>query len=817
MRFVEIQREEFKRLGVLGDWDDPYLTMEYGYQAQIAREFGKCVGRGLVYKGLKPVHWCYVDKTALAEAEVEYQDTTSPSVYVLFPLGEAARRRVEEAVPAAKGLPIGVVIWTTTPWTIPANLAVALHPTAPYAVVRVPAEGTRPEQAALVAEALLPEVANVAGLESPEVLGRMPAAPLAGLAARHPYLDRDSLVVLGEHVALDAGTGAVHTAPGHGQEDYEIGMAHGLPIYTPVDDDGRFTPDVERFAGMRVFEANGPIVELLRERGVLLAARPYQHQYPHCWRCKNPVIFRSTPQWFIGMERHRLRERALRAIEQVQWVPPTGRDRLYGMIANRPDWCISRQRAWGVPIVAFYCEADGELLVSEEIVEHVARWFETEGADCWFARPAEQLAPPSLACPKCGGRRFRKETDILDVWFDSGTSHAAVLERRDPLSWPADMYLEGSDQHRGWFHSSLLEAVATRDRAPYRSVLTHGFVVDGQGRKMSKSVGNVIAPDHVIKKYGAEILRLWVAAEDYTDDIRLSDEILTRLADAYRRIRNTCRFLLGNLSDFDPTADRVPDEELFEIDRWARLRLAQTTRRVRDAYDAYQFHVVYHTLHNFCAVDLSSIYLDVLKDRLYTSPRRSVARRAAQTVMSEVLEALVRLMAPVVSFTADEVWGYLPKAQRSGDREASVHMARFPEVEPAWLDRDLEARWDRLLAVRSDVQKVLEAARREKVIGASLDAQVTLGGNGELKRFLDAVRPELAPLFIVSDVRLVEGAAPGGAAASGVPGLTVAVVPAPGRKCARCWSYSTEVGKDAAHPELCPRCAAALASAGGAR
>jgi isoleucyl-tRNA synthetase len=719
-------------------------------------------------------------------------------------------------VPGAANLPVSIAIWTTTPWTIPANLAVALSATAPYAVVRVPADGARPEQAMIVAEPLLPQVARAAGIESPEVLGRVSARALEGLTARHPYIDRDSLIVTSDHVALDTGTGVVHIAPGHGQDDYNIGMAHGLPIYTPVDDDGRYTPDVALFAGQRVFDANPGVVAHLQSVGALLARQDYQHDYPHCWRCKNPVIFRSTPQWFIALDRQGYRQQALEAIDEVQWIPAYGRDRIYGMVANRPDWCISRQRAWGVPIVAFYCEKDGEPITSEAVVDHVATRFESEGADVWFERPAAELAPPGLACPKCGGTAFRKETDILDVWFDSGTSHAAVLERREGLRSPADMYLEGSDQHRGWFHSSLLKSVGTRGRAPFRSVLTHGFVVDAQGRKMSKSVGNVIAPDYVIKKYGAEILRLWVSAEDYTDDVRISDEILTRLADAYRRIRNTCRFLLGNLHDFDVRLEQVRYADLLEIDRWALLKLAKVTRRVRESYDAYQFHVVYHTLHNFCAVELSSIYLDVLKDRLYTSPRASSARRAAQTVMHEVLDSLVRLMAPVLSFTAEEVWGYMSKTYRGESREPSVHMARFPDVEAGWLDEAIEARWERLLAVRAEVAKALEAARRDKVIGASLDAQVTLGASGDLAAFLEETRRELAPLFIVSDVRLVEGPVPGGLASTLIPGLSVAVAQAPGRKCARCWSYTTDVGRDPAHPDLCARCAAAVAVTPGA-
>ena len=648
--YLNIQREEFKRLGVMGEWENPYQTMSYDYEATIAREFGRFVGKGSVYKGKKPVYWCASCETALAEAEVEYDDHESPSIYVKFP----AISDFGERFPALKGKKVFVLIWTTTPWTIPANLAIAFHPD--YTYVAAEADG----EVWILAEALLEQVMAKGGKKNYQVLAKMPGKELKGLKCRHPFIDRESVLILANYITLDTGTGAVHTAPGHGQEDYESGLEYNIPIYSPVDDQGRFTPEVAFFAGKFVFDANEDVIRKTKEVGALIHTEPYKHQYPNCWRCKNPIIFRATEQWFISMERNELRRKALAEIDRVKWIPHWGHDRIYGMIQNRPDWCISRQRAWGVPIIAFTCKGCGELLLEERYAEYVSGLFEKDGADAWFDLSPKELLPPGTRCPKCQKDDFEKETDILDVWFDSGVSYAAVLEKRPNLKSPADMYLEGSDQHRGWFHSSLLASVGTRGRAPYDSVLTHGFVVDGEGRKMSKSFGNVIVPDEVISRYGAEILRLWVAAEDYRDDIRISEEILSRLSEAYRRIRNTCRFLLGNLYDFDPEKDAVSDSRLLEIDRWILLRLQKLTARLREAYTAYEFHVVFHSLHNFCAVDLSSLYLDILKDRLYTAPASSTERRAAQTALHKILDAMVRLMATILSFTAEEVWEHLP-------------------------------------------------------------------------------------------------------------------------------------------------------------
>ncbi|MFA5027320.1 MAG: isoleucine--tRNA ligase, partial [Candidatus Methylomirabilota bacterium] len=685
-KYIDIQREEFQRLGILGNWPDPYLTMNFRYEANIFRELAKFVRNGGVYRGLKPVHWCTSCLTALAEAEVEYQDHRSPSVTVAFPLASDP----SALDPALAGAAVSVAIWTTTPWTLPANLAIVVHPDEPYVVARTG------DRHLLLAEKRLAETIRACGLADPEILCRVPGSRLDGLIARHPWIDRPSPLFTAPYVTMDQGTGCVHTAPGHGADDYETGIRHGLPVYNPVDDSGRFVPEVAHFAGMHVWEANAAIIEKLRADGSLLQAETFQHSYPHCWRCKQPVLFRATNQWFISMETNGLRQRALEAIRQVQWVPAWGEERIAGMIANRPDWCISRQRAWGVPIALLTCAACDTLLTDAAVLEHVASLMDREGADAWFTREAAELVPPSTACPQCGGTAFRKEKDILDVWFDSGVSQAAVLRARPDQHWPAELYLEGSDQHRGWFHSSLLAAVGVQGGPPYKAVLTHGFVVDKNGRKMSKSQGNVIAPSEVIDKFGAEILRLWVAAEDYRDDIRLSPEILTRLADGYRRIRNTCRYLLGNLHDFDPAADAVAAADLLPLDRFLLHRLQQLIRRVTAAYERYEFHAVYHGLHNFCAVDLSAFYLDVLKDRLYASAPASRLRRSAQTALHEMLVALVQLMAPVLSFTADEVWRCL----RKPDGPRSVHLAEFPQPRPEFEDEGLAARWERLLAVR---------------------------------------------------------------------------------------------------------------------
>ncbi len=804
-KFVDIQREEFKRLGIIGDWKHPYITMEPAYQAVIAREFGRFVGRGIVYKGLKPVHWCMHCKTALAQAEVEYEDQTTPSVYVKFP--------VKTASPALQGA-LGVkraslVIWTTTPWTLPANLAIAVHPFETYTAVEIDGESLIVARPLAEALAGLPGVRGRASLTEMAVSGE----GLEGTVARHPWIDRDVPVLAADFVAMDTGTGLVHIAPGHGEEDYELGRKAGLNIYNPVDDDGRFAPEMSEFGGLTVWEANPKIVEHLRKIGALVAEVTLNHEYPHCWRCKNPTLFRATEQWFISMDKTGLRQRALDAIQnEIAWIPAWGRERMFNMVAHRPDWTISRQRVWGVPIVAFYCSGCETLLLEERLVEHVAAIMrDGRGADEWHARAAKDLLPPGTTCPKCGGAEFRKETDILDVWFDSGCSHAAVLETRPELRWPAEMYLEGTDQHRGWFHHSLLEAVGTRGSAPFRSCLTHGFAVDGEGRKMSKSQGNFITQEELLPKYGADVLRLWVASEDYSEDVRLSEEILKRLSDAYRRMRNTFRFLLGTLADFDPESDRVGYDQMDEIDRWALLRLGELIARVRRAYDEYQFHVVFHTVHNFCAVDLSSLYLDIIKDRLYVSAPDDPKRRAAQTVCFEMLTALARLLAPVLSFTADEVWGYIP----GRGKPESVHLVTFPEERGEWINERLGGEWERLLEVRGEVSRALETARKQGLIGKGIDAVVYVTSAPEEQwRPLLAGKGEelLATLFNVSAVRLAEPPPRDAGIAydsQDIPGLGLAVAPAQAlgwRKCNRCWTWSAGVGADARHPALCDRC-----------
>jgi isoleucyl-tRNA synthetase len=794
-KWVEIQSAEFQRLGVLGEWDNPYLTMNTHYEATTARELARFAERGGLYKGKKPVHWCSSCVTALAEAEVEYADHTSPSIYVKFPYGDELPADLE----SLRGKPLFFVIWTTTPWTIPANLGIALNPELPYVAVE-----TR-EGVLVLAEGLFEQVMQELGISDFQVLATFSSPIFERRNCRHPFYDRNSLIVLGHHVTLEAGTGCVHTAPGHGQDDYLMGLKYGLEIYNPVDDYGRYREDLELFGGMKVSDANTAVNEKLREVGALLKEGKVTHSYPHCWRCKKPIIFRATEQWFISMDTNDLRGQSLARINEVQWVPRWGRERIFGMVENRPDWCISRQRSWGVPITVFYCEKCGEAVADGKTMHHVADLFETGGSDLWFEKETADLLPAGTVCPNCGHGAFTRETDILDVWFDSGVSHAAVLERRPYLTSPADLYLEGSDQHRGWFHSSLLAAVGTRGIAPYRAVLTHGFVVDGNGKKMSKSMGNVIAPEEVIKKFGAEILRLWVAAQDYRDDIRLSQEILQRLSDAYRRIRNTARYILGNLHDFDPVADSVPEGDLLEIDRWALSRLEELVNRVERSYEEYEFHVLYHAVHNFCSVDMSAFYLDVLKDRLYTAPAKSLARRSAQTAMFRILDALTRLIAPVLSFTAEEVWGFLP-----GEREESVHLAAFPRFETRLLDAELEARYERLLAVRSDVAKALELARNEKKIGHSLDARVMIDvPAGEWRDLLSAYRDNLATLFIVSQVELTENLADG-VAGEEVQGLRVRIEKALGEKCERCWNYATTVGESDEHPTVCHRCREAL-------
>ena len=797
-KYINIQREEFKRLGVFGDWDNPYITMDYKYEADIVRELGKVFERGLAYRGLKPVYWCINCVTALAEAEVEYDDHVSTSIFVKFPCKDDFSKAIAELSSVDK--PKYVLIWTTTPWTLPANLAIAMHPDFAYVAVDVGNEVW------ILAEGLMDECLSKFGVEG-RVLGKAKGAAFEGLKCHHPFEDRESVVILADFVTLVQGTGCVHIAPGHGEEDYQVGLKYGLDVYNPVDDEGRFDDTVSYLKGENIWDANPKIVQLLKDKGLLILEEKITHSYPHCWRCKNPVVFRATPQWFISMERGDLRKKCLEEIDRVKWVPSWGRVRISEMVSQRPDWCISRQRAWGVPITVAYCKDCGELIATKELFDRVAELTEREGADVWFTKDIKEFLPDGFACPKCGAKEFVKETDILDVWFDSGVSHAAVLEEREGLRWPADMYLEGSDQHRGWFQSSLIESVATRDKAPYRIVLTHGFVVDGQGRKMSKSLGNVISPQDVIKRYGAEILRLWVAAEDYTEDVRLSDEILKRLVEAYRKIRNTIRFMLGNLYDFNPQEDALSFEDLLEMDKWILSKFAGLAKRIRDAYDSFLYHRVYHLSLQFANVHLSALYLDVVKERLYIHGANSKERRSAQTAIYHMVKGLIKYLAPILSFTMEDAWQHLPKTP--GDKE-SVHLELFPKEDELFRDEEVEKRWDRLLDVRKEITRALEMARNNGVIGHSFDAKVVLYADDALYDFLSSFDPwVLREFFIVSQVELKKGGE-GEVKAEEIPGLSVTVEKAPGEKCPRCWVYSEEIGSDEKYKEVCPRCAGVL-------
>ena len=815
--FIGTMSDEFQRLAVFGDWSHPYLTMTSAYQATIARALGHFVEHGLVYKGRKPVHWCIHCRTALAEAEVEYEDHSSPSIYVDFPLSPESTADLVKRVPSLAGRDVSVLIWTTTPWTIPANLAVAFHPEFDYGVFDVNG------RALIVAEALAGQVAEAGRVTFGSPLVRLKGAELERLRFRHPLYARDSVGVLADYVTLDSGTGAVHTAPGHGSDDYRTGLKYGLDVYAPVGPSGHFLDTVELFGGLRVFDANPKIEEALRQRGRLWHRESFVHQYPHCWRCHNPVIFLATSQWFIRMDapfgihpgstpehaasrNATLREAALDAIDrQVKWIPSWGRDRIYNMVANRPDWCISRQRAWGVPIPAIDCTSCGEALLTPSLVERAASVFGVYGADAWYERPIEEFVPPELSCPSCGGASFERERDILDVWFDSGSSHEAVLPFRRELTWPADMYLEGSDQHRGWFHSSLLVGLGTRGRAPYREVLTHGFVVDEDGRKMSKSLGNTVAPQDVIQQNGAEVLRLWVAMVDYREEIRLGTHILARVVEAYRKIRNTMRYLIANLYDFDPAADRVPPRLMDEVDRYILARYADLARRIVTAYEEYDYPPIFQAVNSFATVDLSALYNDISKDRLYTLGPHSRERRSAQTAMYVLADGLSRLLAPILPVTADELWRHLP-----GPRDESVHLALFPgppELQ-VFHDDELVGRWDRLTALRERVLAEIEPLRKAKQIGSSLQARVVLAASPAELQFLERHAAELPMLFIVSEVELQRAPADAGA---GSDDTRITIERASGVKCERCWRYVHAVSSDPTWAGLCDRCQEALA------
>jgi len=794
-KYVDLQRRDFIRLGVFGRWENPYLTMSTSYEAVIAGAFVDFLDKGYVYKGLKPVNWCTHDRTALAEAEVEYENHSSPSIWVRFALTSDPAA----IDPVLAGKRVWGLIWTTTPWTIPANLAICYHPKFSYVAALEDGE------VYIVAKNLMMATAEACGWKSPHVLALFDGERMKGTVFRHPFLERNSLGILGEHVTLEQGTGAVHTAPGHGEEDFNIGRANGLPAYCPVDGAGRFYHAEgaegrlpEELIGKTVWQANPTVINLLQQAGALAASGKIEHSYPHCWRCHNPTIFRATEQWFIGMDRNNLRERALEAIRNVKWTPAWGEERISNMIATRPDWCISRQRLWGVPIVVFYCEGCNEPFTDRQVLNRVLALFREHSADIWYSKTAAELAGPDAKCAKCGGTSFRKEDDTLDVWFDSGSSHLAVLTPANHLTWPADIYLEGGDQYRGWFHSSLLIGVGLKGAAPYRASATHGWTLDAEGRAMHKSKGNAIEPEDFFKQHGAELLRLWAASVDFTEDVVLSNVIIERLVEAYRKLRNTFKYMLGNLHDFDPLRDAVPLDQMLEIDRWALARTEELIRRSRAWYSEFAFHKVYRGVYDLATTDLSAIYFHVLKDRMYTAATRSRARRSGQTALYRIHYALTRLVAPLLAFTAEEVWGYTAKPAGAPE---SVHMALLPEPEevPSGLDASKLANWNRLMEVREVVLKALEEARQSKLIGAPLEAQVCLDAPPELYPLLEQYAADLPSLFIVSQVALSEGTE-----------LRATVERASGTKCERCWKYTTDVGENADFPTVCGACVAAL-------
>jgi isoleucyl-tRNA synthetase len=803
-KWVKTQKAEFRRLGVLGDWDKPYLTMNHGYEAVIAREFNRFLLSGSVVRNKKPVFWCSTCTTALAEAEVEYHDHTSSSIYVKFPVADD----LSDIDPALAGKKVSVLIWTTTPWTLPANLAVAFHPDFVYAAVQVG------DEFLILARDLVDKVMAELGIGGYAIIATFSATGLERRNCRHPFFERNSLMVLADYVTIDAGTGCVHTAPGHGADDYLTGLRYGLEVLSPVDSEGCYTAEAGQYQGRQIPAVNKEINADMRATGALLHESSISHSYPHCWRCKKPVMYRATPQWFISMDENDLRTKALAEIEKVEWTPAWGMQRIQSMVANRPDWCLSRQRTWGVPVTVFSCQDCGEVVKSEALVERIDTLFRQEGADAWFRHGTEDFLESGTVCVKCGSARFVKEEDILDVWFDSGVSHAAVCEAREELRSPADLYLEGSDQHRGWFQSSLLTSVGTRGRAPFKGVLTHGYVVDGKGKKMSKSIGNVVAPQEVIDKFGAEILRLWVASEDYRDDVKVSDEILKQVADAYRKIRNTIRYMLGNLFDFNPAQDRIAYEELPQIDRWALARFEELKEKVVTAYQRYEFHSIHQGLNYFSGTTMSAFYLDILKDRLYCSGTQSVERRAAQTVLYEILDGLLRLMTPVLSFTAAEAWESLHGLAPEAPLDQGVFFVEFPDLHPERRDVELEQRWEKLVTVRSEITKALEGARQEKVIGHPLEAEVLLQVSGEWAEFIGQEWQAIQEICIVSELTPCDDFAVLDLVpyvSKELPGLSVAVRQAPGEKCDRCWIRSTTVGQDPAHPQLCSRCSLVVA------
>ncbi len=793
LTYMENQKVQFKRLGVLGDFDRPYLTLAPEFEAKQIEVFGEMAKKGYIYKGLKPVYWCPECKTALAEAEIEYAEDPCYSIYVKFAVKQDNGKLASLGADLANTY---FVIWTTTTWTLPGNVAICLGPEYEYCVVKAKGE------CYVMAKDLVPNAMKAAKIDDYEVSEEtVPGKELEHIVTQHPFIDRHSPIIIGSHVTLESGTGCVHTAPGHGVEDFEVCRNYPeLPIVVPVDSLGVLTKEAGEFAGLATDEANKKIAAKLEQTGNLFAIEKIIHQYPHCWRCKSPILFRATEQWFCSVDG--FKEDAVKAVKSVEWIPAWGEDRIESMVRDRSDWCISRQRTWGVPIPIFYCSDCGKYVVNDESIKAVSALFAKEGSDAWYTHDAMEILPEGFTCPHCGGRHFTKENDIMDVWFDSGVSHAAVLSVRDYLRWPADLYLEGADQYRGWFQSSLLTSVAWKGIAPYKAVCTHGWVVDGEGRKMSKSLGNGIAPEDIIKEYGADVLRLWVASSDYHADIRISKDILKQLSEVYRKIRNTARYILGNIYDYNPDADAVAYDDLPELDRWALMRLDDLITKVTEAYDRLEFHIVYHALHNFCVVDMSNFYLDVIKDRLYVEAAGSKARRSAQTTMHLILSALTRLLAPILAFTADEIWSFMPEGKAYDKR--SVLFNDMPKPLKTSYDPAFVQKWEKLSLLHDDVKKELENLRAEKIIGKSLDAKLTLYAEQEAYGFIKSVEPMLPEIFIVSQVEVVNGK--GGDMKGEFEGVTVSAAKADGTACVRCLSHSTTVGDDAQHPELCARC-----------
>ena len=799
-RYVDIQREGFKRIGVLGDWEHPYKTMDPGFEAEEVRVFGEMYKKGYIYKGLKPVYWCPKDETALAEAEIDYKDDPCTTVYVKFAMKDDLGKLGH--IDHSK---LHFVIWTTTIWTLPGNLAIALHPSESYALVKAD-NG----EVYIMAEALVEKVMKVGGIENYEIVEVHPGSFFENMLAQHPFLDKTSRLLLADYVTMDSGTGCVHTAPGFGADDYQTCRRYGMEMVVPVDDRGCHTDYAGKYAGLFVEDSNPIILEDMKKDGTLFASEDIVHSYPHCWRCKNPIIFRATPQWFCSVDA--FKEEAVAACDEVRWVPGWGIDRMKAMIRERADWCISRQRKWGLPIPVFYCEECGKPVVTDETIDVVAKLFEAEGSNAWFLKDAHEILPEGFTCPHCGGKHFTKEEDTLDGWFDSGSTHVAAM-KRDQGFWPATMYMEGLDQYRGWFQSSLLTAVGAMGMgAPFKECVTHGWTVDGDGRAMHKSLGNGVDPAETIEKYGADLLRLWAGSSDYHADVRCSDNIFKQLSQSYLKFRNTARFLLGNLDGFDPNHLVAPGE-MLELDRWAVTKLNELIEKVMAAYANYEFHVVSHEINDFCVIELSSLYLDIIKDRMYCEAKDSLERRSAQTAVFMILDAMTKMFAPILAFTCDEIWLSMPHRAEDDARNVVLNQMSKPYTEYA-LSADELAKWDQLVAIRGDVNNVLEAARAAKKIGKSLEAHVTLfAGDADSKEALDKINGmNLAELFIVSGCEIGEGEAAADATVGkgvALPGLTVEVTPAKGEKCQRCWCYHPEVDDETA---LCPRCAAVVAA-----